>query len=127
MKRDTEGSLQNVVSTVLRTGVIVSASFGLLAGAYDLSLNGGKTVVFKPFRGTPEADRHVPSILQNALHLDPRALMMVGVLLLILTPIVRVVVSLAGFIKERDRIYMVVTSVVLLTLLGSLILGGAAE
>ncbi len=127
MKRDTEGSLQHVVSLALRTGVVVSASVGVLAAVYDLSVNGARTVAFKPFRGTPAADRSVPTILANALHLEPRAVMMLALLLLLLTPIARVVISLAGFVKERDRVYVVVTTVVLLTLLGSLLLGGKAE
>ena len=127
MKRDTEGSLQHVVSLVLRTGVVVSASVGLVAAVYDLSINGGRQVAFKPFRGTPDAERHVPSILANALHLEPRAVMMVALLLLLLTPIARVVISLVGFIREKDRVYVVVTTLVLLTLLGSLLLGGKAE
>lgn len=127
MKRDTEGSLQHVVSLALRTGVVASASVGLIAAAYDLAVNGGKTVAFKPFRGTPEADRHLPSIFSGALHLEPRAVMMVALLLLLATPIVRVVISLIGFLKEKDRVYVFVTTVVLLTLLGSLLLGGKAE
>jgi uncharacterized membrane protein len=127
MRRDTEGSLQHVVSGVLRAGVIASASVGLIAAVYDLAAHGGERVSFHPFRGTPEAERHVPSILTNALHLQPRALMMVALMLLLITPVVRVIVSLFGFIKERDRVYVVVTTVVLLTLLGSLAFGGVAE
>lgn len=127
MRRDTEGSLQHIVSFTLRAGVVVSATVGVLAAVYDLTTNGGKHVAFKPFSGTPEVDRHLPSIFSGALHLEPRAVMMVALLLLLLTPIVRVVISLVGFIKERDRVYVVVTTVVLLTLLGSLLLGGKAE
>jgi uncharacterized membrane protein len=127
MNRDTEGSLQHVVSVVLRTGVLAATGVGTVAGVYELAVHGRDRVAFKPFVGSPEADRHVPSILANALHLQPRALMMVALLLLLLTPIVRVAVSLLGFIRERDRVYVAVTAVVLLTLLGSLFLGGATE
>ena len=127
MKRDTEGSLQHIVSTVLRTGVLVATAVGVLGMGYDLAIHGGDRVSFRRFLGTPEADRHLPSILSNAVRLDPRALMMVALILLILTPIVRVIVSLFGFIKERDRVYVVVTTVVLLALVGSLAFGGATE
>lgn len=127
MKRDAEGSLQHVVSLVLRVGVIAAATVGLLAVAYDLRVHGGEAVAFRHFQGTPPSERHVPEILGNALRFRPRALMMTAVLLLVLTPIVRVLVSLVGFIKERDRVYVVVTTVVLLALLGSLVFGGATE
>lgn len=127
MKRDTEGSLQHVVSFVLRAGVIVSTSVGLLSGIYNLAHHASDRVGFPHFQGTPEADRKIPSILTGSLYLHPRALMMLAILLLLLTPIVRVIVSLLGFIKERDRVYVTVTTVVLLTLLASLIFGGQAE
>ncbi len=50
--------------------------------------------------------------------------MQLGALVLIATPVARVFVSLLGFVKEKDRTYVVITLIVLLTLLGSIV-GGA--
>jgi uncharacterized membrane protein len=47
-------------------------------------------------------------------------------LLLIATPVARVAFSLFGFAAERDRTYVIVTTIVLAVLLYSLI-GGAAS
>jgi len=47
--------------------------------------------------------------------------MQVGLLLLILTPIVRVAVAVVGFLLERDRLYTVVSLIVLVILMFSLI------
>ena len=127
MTRDTEGSLAHVVSFVLRAGVVLASIVGVAAEGFNLALHGGDREAFRHFREEDGPDRHVGPIFRDAVHLDSRALMMVAILLLLLTPIARVAVSLVGFVRERDRVYVAVTSVVLLTLLGSLLLGGRAE
>jgi uncharacterized membrane protein len=52
--------------------------------------------------------------------LNPLGLIQLGLLLLIATPVARVVFSVAGFAIERDWMYVVITLLVLLTLLYSL-------
>jgi uncharacterized membrane protein len=59
------------------------------------------------------------------LALRARSIIQLGVLLLVATPIVRVAFSIVGFALEGDRLYVVITSLVLAILLCSLI-GGAA-
>ena len=49
------------------------------------------------------------------------AIIQFGLLLLIATPIARVAVSLIGFALERDRTYVVVTSIVLAILIYSVV------
>ncbi|MGH7621340.1 MAG: DUF1634 domain-containing protein [Gemmatimonadaceae bacterium] len=48
-----------------------------------------------------------------------------GLLLLILTPIVRVAFTLVAFVLQRDGTYIVVTAIVLALLLFGLVFGGA--
>jgi uncharacterized membrane protein len=52
-----------------------------------------------------------------------QAVVALGLLLLIATPILRVAVSLVGFALQRDRTYTVVSAVVLIVLLISFLLG----
>jgi len=52
-----------------------------------------------------------------------QAIVTLGLLLLIATPIARVAFSVAAFIVERDRVYVVITIVVLALLLLSLLFG----
>ncbi|MDA8243889.1 MAG: DUF1634 domain-containing protein, partial [Elusimicrobia bacterium] len=52
-----------------------------------------------------------------------RGLIQLGLLMLIATPIARVVFSVFGFLRERDWLYVAVTLVVLAILLYSLING----
>ena len=48
---------------------------------------------------------------------------MVGVLLLVATPVLRVTVSVVGFALERDRRFVIITALVLAVLLGSFAIG----
>jgi len=48
-----------------------------------------------------------------------------GLLLLIITPVVRVAVSIFAFVYERDRTFVIITSIVLILLLLSFFLGKA--
>jgi uncharacterized membrane protein len=65
----------------------------------------------------------VPQIVRGAISLRARSIIQFGLLLLIATPILRVAFSLAGFTLERDRVYVVITAIVLAVLLYSLISG----
>lgn len=52
-----------------------------------------------------------------------QAVIALGLIMLIATPIVRVGASIVGFAVERDRAFVVITSLVLLILLASFFLG----
>jgi uncharacterized membrane protein len=72
------------------------------------------------FRGEPAELRYVGSIARGALTLRADAIMQLGLVLLIATPVARVAMSLVAFVLQRDRVYIVVTSIVLALLLFSL-------
>ncbi|MBN9501557.1 MAG: hypothetical protein BGO01_00015 [Armatimonadetes bacterium 55-13] len=121
---DSEGSMQHVVSALLRAGIILAGGVGLVGLVGYLLSHGHDVVSFHTFRGEASQDRVVGQILSGAASFKFRSIMQLGVLLLIATPVARVAVSLLGFIKEKDRTYVVITLIVLLALLGSLIGGG---
>lgn len=54
-----------------------------------------------------------------------QAIVMLGVLLLIATPVARVALSVVVFALERDRLYVTITLIVLLLQLLSFVLGAA--
>jgi uncharacterized membrane protein len=119
----TDRNIENMVATLLRTGVIVSGTVVAIGGAIYLLRHGGEVASYRVFQALPAADRIVPDILQGALHHRARSIIQVGVLLLIATPIMRVACSLVGFALEHDRKYVLITSIVLSVLLYSLISG----
>ncbi len=56
---------------------------------------------------------HWQAVKSGLVALDPTTLMMVATVLLILTPVARVIVSIYAFAVDRDRKYVLVTSIVL--------------
>jgi len=64
--------------------------------------------------------REVHVIVKEALKIRSRAVIQLGLLILIVTPIARVLFSLVGFIFEKDWIYVIITFIVLFILFSSL-------
>jgi uncharacterized membrane protein len=63
------------------------------------------------------------SIISGTVALKPYAVIMTGVFLLILTPVLRVVVSIYAFAKEHDRLYANITTAVLVILIIAMVIG----
>ena len=57
----------------------------------------------------------------SAFHLHSRGVIQLGLLLLIATPVARVVFAVIGFHLERDRMYTIVSLIVLAVLVFSLL------
>ncbi len=109
--------LELIISVILRTGVIFSALVVLLGGACFLSEHGHEQPEYRVFHQTPAAYRTISGVIHAASPADCGAVIQLGLLLLILTPVARVAFSLVGFGLERDGTYAVITSIVLLILL----------
>jgi uncharacterized membrane protein len=105
--------LERVISIVLRTGVVLSAVIVFLGGAYYLVRHGNEIADYRVFRGAPEEYRSVHGIIHAMGPSNCRAIIQFGLLILIATPIARVTFALVGFALERDRTYVVITSIVL--------------
>jgi len=103
-------SIEHRARLVLLAGVWASGV--LLALGILLSLLRGN--------GPGNAPATPAGILQFALAhpLHPWTFLYGGLLLLMFTPILRVVAALTGFAGERDRWFVLVSSIVLLLLLG---------
>ncbi|HXF24064.1 MAG TPA: DUF1634 domain-containing protein [Gemmatimonadaceae bacterium] len=113
------------VGNLLRWGVIIAAAVTVVGGALFLALHGGRIADYHVFHGQPDALKSVSDVVANALRLQPEAVIQLGLLLLIATPIARVALSLLAFVKQHDRTYIVVTAIVLGLLLYSLTGAGA--
>lgn len=115
--------MRNVLGTLLRVGVLTSASVVILGAILFFIQHPGETIDFKIFKSEPARLRHVHTILIEAMQLKSRSVIQFGLLLLIATPVARVLFSLIGFIIERDKIYIFITSIVLVILCCSLFSG----
>jgi uncharacterized membrane protein len=120
-----EERFEQLLGNLLRAGVLLSAAVVLLGGVIYLIRHGGERPDLRVFHGEPAELRNPSGILAKARDLSGRGVIMAGLLLLIATPVARVVFSVFGFLRECDRLYVVLTLTVLGVLLYSLFFGEA--
>ncbi|SET66069.1 Uncharacterized membrane protein [Enterococcus malodoratus] len=104
--------IERSIGYILRIGVIVSATIILI---------GMILLFFQP--STAQAPNSLPRIFQGLMQLDGQAFIMLGLFCLILTPVLRVVVSIFAFAKEKDYLYVAITIIVLVILIIGMSLG----
>jgi uncharacterized membrane protein len=106
---------------LLRWGTLLAAATIALAGALYLVWHGGEAPRYHKFHGEPQGLTSVSGILHDAAQGHSLGLLMLGLLLLIATPIARVIGALAAFAFRRDLVYVVISGVVLAGLLYGLL------
>ncbi len=103
--------LERIIQPLLAWGVWVSA--GLMLVGLLLNLRSG--------HGLPAAVPALNQILPQLLALQPDSFLAVGLVVLIATPILRVVISAVAFLLESDRRYARITGIVLLIVIASIV------
>lgn len=116
----TDERVEGIIGRLLRAGVLLAATIVALGAAIFLARHGGELPPYRVFRGEPTDLRTLSGILAQALSFRGRNIIQLGLLLLIATPVARVAFSIAAFALERDRLYVIVTLLVLAVLLFSL-------
>jgi uncharacterized membrane protein len=112
--------IELTIGILLRVGVILAAAVVLFGGVLYLVRHGGQPVPdYKTFHGSG-APRSISAIISGSLGLHDRAIIELGLLLLIATPVARVIFSAVVFAFEKDALYVVITLFVLAVLLFSL-------
>jgi uncharacterized membrane protein len=120
----TDAQMDVTIALILRAGVILSALTVLAGGIFYLHRYGFTLPEYRVFLGEPADLRSISGIISDTLALRPRGIIQFGLLMLIATPIVRVAFAVAAFALQRDRVYVIVTLIVLGVLLYSLLGGG---
>src|ERR1700737_179472 len=118
----TDDQFDLVLAHVLRSGVLLAALV-VAAGGVVVPPRGPGPPQYRVFRGEPSSLRSVHGIVVEAMHVRPDGIVQLGLLLLIATPIARVVFSVIGFVKQRDWLYVGITAAVLALLTCSLLSG----
>jgi uncharacterized membrane protein len=125
MSQPTDQQLDESIAGMLRFGVALAA-FIVLAGAGALLLHQGSAAApdFARFHaGGPEL-RTLRGIAGGVKQLRARSIIQLGLVVLIATPVARVVYCVVGFARQRNLLYVAVSSLVLAILLYSLTKGG---
>jgi uncharacterized membrane protein len=119
---------ERLISTVLRVGVLASLTTILLgtviAFAHHPEYVTSPRELLHLSRPSDTFPHTLRAVLTGLAGLRGQAIVVLGLLMLIATPVVRVAVSILLFLEEGDLIYVAITSTVLALLVLSFIVGG---
>ena len=126
--------MELVISYALRLGVLLSAAVilvGILSFVFKQDTGYARVLphhlrdilIFHQVSGPGFFPTSLPAVLQGAMAGKPYAIIGLGMVLLILTPILRVALSVFFFLFQRDWLYVGITLFVLTVLIFSLFSG----
>jgi uncharacterized membrane protein len=117
-----DSKLQRLIGVTLRTGVLSASALGLLGGVLFFASR-PQAADFRVFQGASMPFSDPAQILRQAfappgelLSLRGLSIIQLGILVLLATPVIRVVFSVVGFALERDRTFVMITLLVLVVL-----------
>lgn len=113
-----------LMGLLLRFGVVCASTVVLCGGAFYLQDHARQPVSYRAFTAHPVNLRHPAEWATGIAHGDAASIIVVGILLLVATPIARVAFALVSFAIERDLLYVSISVVVLAVLLWGLANGG---
>jgi uncharacterized membrane protein len=112
--------MQQMIGNILRYGVICSAVCVFTGGMIYLAGNDQQTIDYTHFSGSVDTWHTVKGIVHGVAAGQGASIIQLGVVLLIATPIARVLCSLVVFALEKDYLYVVITLLVLLIIFYSM-------
>ena len=120
----TDQQAETIIGNLLRISVIIAAIVVLLGGILYLFGSWAKSPEYRFFVGEPRDLRTLHGIIKEALAFDSLGVIQLGLLLLIATPVARVLFAVFVFAVQGDRLYVAVSLTVLIILIYSLTGGG---
>jgi uncharacterized membrane protein len=124
--RWSDHAVEQVIGRLLQIGVLLAAGVVLIGATLLLVRHGATPASYSEFRSEPNELRSVVGIVRAAASLNAAAIVQLGLVLLIATPIARVGFTLVAFILQRDRTYVWITTLVMMLLLFGLVFGRGA-
>ncbi|RZK87166.1 MAG: DUF1634 domain-containing protein [Pedobacter sp.] len=118
--------IQVILGTLLRAGVIISMSIVLIGGAIFLIHNKGGITDYKVFKPELAKFSSIAEIFKGVLTFHGDAIVQFGILMLIFTPIARIVFAIFSFLIERDYLYVLI-GFIILTIITISLNGGLAH
>ncbi|MFA6726879.1 MAG: DUF1634 domain-containing protein [Prevotella sp.] len=116
--------MRELIGNTLRIGVVTACTIALISGMYYLIRHGGEMVPdYTVFRKEPASFTSIHGIFGGLTSLAAKDWIQLGVLVLMLTPILRVALSLIDFAHQRDWLYVVITAIVFIVILMNSIVG----
>jgi len=122
-KRFKDADMQLIIGWILRIGVISSMVIVVIGGIVFVYRHGHSIPDYRTFRKVPDFISSPMGVLEGVIHWKGQAIIQLGIMLLIATPVLRVVFSAIGFMMERDRLYTFISLLVLFIIIMSAITG----
>ena len=120
---------ERLISNVLRVGVLTSLTTILLgtviAFAHHPEYITSPRELLHLTRPSDTGPHTLQDVLDGLTKLRGQAIVVLGLLMLIATPVVRVAVSILLFLEDGDLTYVAITTTVLVLLILSFLIGGA--
>lgn len=113
--------IEQIIGQLLRYGVIISIIIAFIGGTLYLFQHGfEKMPDYTKFKGEASGYTSLPGILKGLRSFSAGEIIQFGVIVLIATPILRIALSLVAFAVEKDKLYVLITLIVLTIMLGSM-------
>ncbi|MGA8742833.1 MAG: DUF1634 domain-containing protein [Terracidiphilus sp.] len=110
-------SMETIMGRLLQIGVLLASFVMLVGGLLYVRAHHEGVPDYRVFKGEPQALRHIGGVMSGVKVGEPAAIIQFAVLLLIATPVARVIFALIAFGIERDKLYIGVSALVLAVLL----------
>jgi uncharacterized membrane protein len=111
-----DAQLQNSLARLMLTGVLVAAAIMGAGLIWFVATHEGMPPGDHVFSGEPKYFENPVSMLQRAFDVKAvghrRSLIMIGVVLLLINPLVRVAFAAVGFAAQRDKLYTAISLLV---------------
>lgn len=120
--------MQILISRTLRWGVTIAGILALIGGVCFFFQHGmepldtEKYTTFSYTAPQNPATTTLEGIVQGSLQGQSESIIQLGVIALLLTPIMRIVLSFFDFVKQKDWLYAFITAVVLGMILANSVL-----
>ncbi|MBD3905665.1 DUF1634 domain-containing protein [Chryseobacterium sp. Ch-15] len=114
MRKDfTDVDLNRSVGNLLRLGVILSVITSLV-GFVKLFMEGFEMPKkYKLLDMGTSSDKVWSHFWETLCKGEGMAIIQLGILMLIFTPLMRIIFALIGYLKEKDYVYVIISSIVL--------------
>lgn len=113
----TDHRLETIIGRLLQIGVGLAVAIVVCGGVGYLAAHRHEPADRTVFVGEPAELESLSGIIALATRFDPDGIIQLGILVLIATPIARVIFSVYAFELEKDRLYVAITLVVLTLLI----------
>jgi len=119
-KQITDKDIQSLVGNLLRAGVYISMAIVILGGVIFLFDHGSEKIDYAVFDINKVSLKTVAAIFEEVITFKGVAIVQFGLLMLIFTPIARVIMAVVSFFIEKDYLYVLIGLIVLSIIMISL-------